>query len=108
MGVATIGPFSCRVRERAQAAAGVRGTRTADSLRGAPDRGKMAAVNFHSCPKRVRLNQVELVDMHFGAGEKDAFDPRLTEDHLHEIRTCHRVSRGCFFLVDGRKVVVFG
>lgn len=37
--------------------------------------------------------------MHFGGNEKDAFDPRLIEDHLQEIRTCHKLSRGCFFLV---------
>lgn len=38
--------------------------------------------------------------MHFGANEKDPYDPRLIEDHLQEIRTCHKLSRGCFFLVE--------
>lgn len=37
--------------------------------------------------------------MHFGASEKDTFDAKLFEDHLHEIRMCHKLSRGCFFLV---------
>ncbi|XP_060516204.1 protein qui-1 [Cylas formicarius] len=42
--------------------------------------------------------EVELVDMHFGAGEKDCYDPDLFQDHLNEIRICHKVSRGCFFV----------
>jgi hypothetical protein len=42
--------------------------------------------------------EVELVDMHFGASEKDTFDAKLFEDHLNEIRMCHKLSRGCFFL----------
>lgn len=37
--------------------------------------------------------------MHFGASEEDIYDPRLFEDHLDEIRKCHKLSRGCFFLV---------
>jgi hypothetical protein len=36
--------------------------------------------------------------MHFGASEKDTFDAKLFEDHLNEIRMCHKLSRGCFFL----------
>ncbi|XP_019876166.2 protein qui-1 [Aethina tumida] len=42
--------------------------------------------------------EVELVDMHFGADEKDYYDPYLFEDHLNEIRLCHKLSRGCFFV----------
>jgi hypothetical protein len=43
--------------------------------------------------------QVELVDMHYGTETDPTYDASLFEDHLHEIRECHRVSRGCFFLV---------
>ncbi|XP_069684220.1 protein qui-1 [Periplaneta americana] len=42
--------------------------------------------------------EVELVDMHYGTEADPAYDAPLFEDHLHEIRECHRVSRGCFFL----------
>jgi hypothetical protein len=40
-----------------------------------------------------------MVDMHYGTEADPAYDALLFEDHLHEIRECHRVSRGCFFLV---------
>lgn len=43
--------------------------------------------------------QVELVDMHYGTETDPTYDAPLFEDHLHEIRECHRMSRGCFFLV---------
>ncbi|XP_068081226.1 protein qui-1 [Anabrus simplex] len=42
--------------------------------------------------------EVELVDMHYGSAVDAAYDAPLFQDHLHEIRECHRVSRGCFFL----------
>ncbi|XP_046980431.1 NACHT and WD repeat domain-containing protein 2-like [Schistocerca americana] len=42
--------------------------------------------------------EVELVDMHYGTASDPALDAPLFEDHLHEIRHCHAVSRGCFFL----------
>ncbi|GLG97132.1 Uncharacterized protein GBIM_03959 [Gryllus bimaculatus] len=42
--------------------------------------------------------EVELVDMHFGAETDPSLDAPLFEDHLHEVRACHRVSRGCFFM----------
>ncbi|CAH0562285.1 unnamed protein product [Brassicogethes aeneus] len=42
--------------------------------------------------------EIELVDMHFGASERDYYDPYLFEDHLNEIRLCHKLSRGCFFV----------
>jgi len=45
------------------------------------------------------FGQVELVDMHYGTETDPTYDAPLFEDHLHEIRECHRVSRGCFFLV---------
>ena len=37
--------------------------------------------------------------MHYGTETDPTYDAPLFEDHLHEIRECHRVSRGCFFLV---------
>ena len=37
--------------------------------------------------------------MHYGTVTDPTYDAPLFEDHLHEIRECHRVSRGCFFLV---------
>ena len=37
--------------------------------------------------------------MHYGTETDPTYDASLFEDHLHEIRECHRVSRGCFFLV---------
>ena len=37
--------------------------------------------------------------MHYGTENDPTYDAPLFEDHLHEIRECHRVSRGCFFLV---------
>lgn len=43
--------------------------------------------------------EIEIVDMHFGNDEYSVYDPRLLEDHLSEIRTCHKLSRGCFFIV---------
>ncbi|XP_066247444.1 protein qui-1 [Euwallacea similis] len=42
--------------------------------------------------------EVELVDMHFGSDEREQYDPWIFKDHLHEIRNCHKISRGCFFL----------
>ncbi|PNF24563.1 hypothetical protein B7P43_G05388 [Cryptotermes secundus] len=39
-----------------------------------------------------------MVDMHYGTEADPSYDALLFEDHLHEIRECHRVSRGCFFL----------
>ncbi|XP_017773696.1 PREDICTED: NACHT domain- and WD repeat-containing protein 1 [Nicrophorus vespilloides] len=42
--------------------------------------------------------EVEIVDMHFGASERDGLCPRTLEDHLSEIKKCHEVSRGCFFI----------
>lgn len=43
--------------------------------------------------------EVELVDMHYGSDEKEQYDPWILKDHLHEIRNCHKISKGCFFLV---------
>lgn len=37
--------------------------------------------------------------MHYGTSEAVVYDPALQEDHLDQIRACHQVSRGCFFLV---------
>ena len=37
--------------------------------------------------------------MHYGTETDPTYDAALFEDHLHEIRECHRVARGCFFLV---------
>ncbi|XP_076262611.1 NACHT domain- and WD repeat-containing protein 1 isoform X1 [Rhynchophorus ferrugineus] len=42
--------------------------------------------------------EIELVDMHYGADNKELYDPWTFQDHLHDIRNCHKVSRGCFFL----------
>ncbi|KAH1023079.1 hypothetical protein HUJ04_012357 [Dendroctonus ponderosae] len=42
--------------------------------------------------------EVELVDMHYGSDEKEYHDPWILKDHLHEIRNCHKISKGCFFL----------
>ncbi|XP_044765435.1 NACHT and WD repeat domain-containing protein 2 [Coccinella septempunctata] len=42
--------------------------------------------------------EVELVDMHYRADEKEQYDPFLFEDHLNEIRSCHKTSRGYFFM----------
>ncbi|KAK9890081.1 hypothetical protein WA026_008893 [Henosepilachna vigintioctopunctata] len=42
--------------------------------------------------------EVELVDMHFRADEKEQYDPFIFEDHLSEIRSCHQTSRGHFFM----------
>ncbi|KAL1493229.1 hypothetical protein ABEB36_011321 [Hypothenemus hampei] len=42
--------------------------------------------------------EVELVDMHFGSEEKEQYDPHILKDHLHEIRNCQKISKGCFFL----------
>ncbi|XP_050313345.1 protein qui-1 [Anthonomus grandis grandis] len=42
--------------------------------------------------------EIELVDMLYGSDEKEQYDPWIFQDHLHEIRHCHKVSRGCFFL----------
>ncbi|XP_045482899.1 NACHT and WD repeat domain-containing protein 2 isoform X2 [Harmonia axyridis] len=42
--------------------------------------------------------EVELIDMHFRADEKEQYDPFLFEDHLNEIRSCHKTSRGYFFM----------
>ena len=39
------------------------------------------------------------MDMHYGTETDPTYDAPLFEDHLHEIRECHRMSRGCFFLV---------
>ncbi|KAL3289358.1 hypothetical protein HHI36_022794 [Cryptolaemus montrouzieri] len=43
--------------------------------------------------------EVELVDMHFRANDHEQYDPFLFEDHLSEIRSCHRTSRGYFFML---------
>ena len=44
--------------------------------------------------------QVELVDMHYGAGDSDPYlDPLLFDDHLEDIRDAHRISCHCFMLV---------
>lgn len=45
------------------------------------------------------VEQVELVDMHFGTGSDTLQDPYRFADQLAEIRHCHQVSRGCFFMV---------
>ncbi|RZF35450.1 hypothetical protein LSTR_LSTR014142 [Laodelphax striatellus] len=42
--------------------------------------------------------EVELVDMHYGTGQDVHLDPFQFDDHLHEIKRCHKVSRGCFYL----------
>ncbi|XP_039294156.1 uncharacterized protein LOC120348902 [Nilaparvata lugens] len=42
--------------------------------------------------------EVELVDMHYGTGQDVHLDPFQFDDHLHEIRRCQKVSRGCFYL----------
>ncbi|XP_030746307.1 NACHT domain- and WD repeat-containing protein 1 [Sitophilus oryzae] len=42
--------------------------------------------------------EVELVDMHYGSDERELYDPWIFKDHLQEIRNCHKISRGCFFL----------
>lgn len=46
--------------------------------------------------------QIEFVDMHFGTGLTHTsidLDPYVLYDHLHEIRTCFRVSRSACFIV---------
>lgn len=58
-------------------------------------------------PNEPTLLQVELVDMHFGSGPteegaEDACedcDPFLLEDHLIELRECHKFSKSVFFIV---------
>lgn len=45
------------------------------------------------------VEQVELVDMHFGTGSDTLQDPYRFADQLAEIHHCHQVSRGCFFMV---------
>jgi hypothetical protein len=52
-----------------------------------------------TCGCLLLFAQVELVDMHYGTETDPTYDAPLFEDHLYEIRECHRVSRGCFFLV---------
>jgi hypothetical protein len=46
---------------------------------------------------------VELVDMQFGAEKDPTLDPRQFWAHEHEIRECHKISRGCFYLVSYRR-----
>nr|XP_014277406.2 NACHT domain- and WD repeat-containing protein 1 [Halyomorpha halys] len=36
--------------------------------------------------------------MHYGTDKDPLTDPQQYWDHLHEIRACHKISRGCFFL----------
>ncbi|CAH1389336.1 unnamed protein product [Nezara viridula] len=36
--------------------------------------------------------------MHYGTEKDPLTDPQQYWDHLHEIRACHKISRGCFFL----------
>ena len=59
-------------------------------------KGEYTAIWTFVC---IIFGQVELVDMHYGTETDPTYDASLFEDHLHEIRECHRVSRGCFFLV---------
>lgn len=43
--------------------------------------------------------QVELVDMHYGTEADPLTNPFQFDEHLNEIHACHRISRGCFYLV---------
>lgn len=54
------------------------------------------------------ISQIEFVDMHFGTGTTHSsidLDPYVLYDHLHEIRTCHRVSRSACFIVSQRNFI---
>ncbi|EDS35482.1 conserved hypothetical protein [Culex quinquefasciatus] len=50
-----------------------------------------------------RQIEVEFVDIHFGTGSNEHglvdLDPYVLDDHLHEIETCHRVSKSVFLIV---------
>lgn len=48
--------------------------------------------------------QVELVDMHFGTDKDPLANPFQFGDHIHEIKECHKISRGCFYLVSGKLI----
>lgn len=43
------------------------------------------------------------MDIHFGTGSNEHglvdLDPYVLDDHLHEIETCHRVSKSVFLIV---------
>lgn len=58
--------------------------------------------------KYLFLQQIELVDMHFGTGLSHTtidLDPYVLYDHLSEIRSCYRASRSIFFIVSKRFVL---
>ncbi|XP_014253729.1 NACHT domain- and WD repeat-containing protein 1 [Cimex lectularius] len=42
--------------------------------------------------------EVELVDMHYGTENDPLSHPFQYEDLIQEIRECHKISRGCFYL----------
>ncbi|XP_075232823.1 NACHT domain- and WD repeat-containing protein 1 isoform X2 [Lycorma delicatula] len=42
--------------------------------------------------------EVELVDMHYGTADDCFQDSFQFADHLHEIKQCHKISRGCYYL----------
>ena len=63
-------------------------------------RQKYNVFSFVNIQSLLLLLQVELVDMHYGTDKDPLTDPQQYWDHIHEIRACHKISRGCFFLVN--------